>query len=168
MNTHMKSMDEQYNALKELAKVAKGRTSDEVLLGIIDYLIQLTKALMEKNENLKELHARDASDKYGSSSETLDGLSGKMESLCRKARELKAQAESSGETSAREAEDAREAEERQRQKAELLEKVRQLDREEAERQARQEGPPNPPGMTARRWSARFLRIKGSVRDAERN
>ena len=154
----MESMNEQYKAVKKLADMAKERTSDEVLLGFIDYLFQLAKALMEKCKNLEELQAREASDKYGSSSETLKGLSGKIEALEQKAEELKAKAESSGEAPAKDAGDAgnaeatgdakdvKDAEAKQKRRAELLEMLKQLDREEAERQTRQNGSAEPAGQ----------------------
>jgi len=158
INAHMESMNEQYKAVKKLADMAKERTSDEVLLGFIDYLFQLAKALMEKCKNLEELQAREASDKYGSSSETLKGLSGKIEALEQKAEELKAKAESSGEAPAKDAGDAgnaeatgdakdvKDAEAKQKRRAELLEMLKQLDREEAERQTRQNGSAEPAGQ----------------------
>lgn len=154
----MESMNEQYKAVKKLADMAKERTSDEVLLGFIDYLFQLAKALMEKCKNLEELQAREASDKYGSSSETLKGLSGKIEALEQKAEELKAKAESSGEAPAKDAGDAgnaeatgdakdvKDAEAKQKRRAELLEMLKQLDREDAERQTRQNGSAEPAGQ----------------------
>ena len=158
INAHMESMNEQYKAVKKLADMAKERTSDEVLLGFIDYLFQLAKALMEKCKNLEELQAREASDKYGSSSETLKGLSGKIEALEQKAEELKAKAESSGEAPAKDAGDAgnaeatgdakdvKDAEAKQKRRAELLEMLKQLDREDAERQTRQNGSAEPAGQ----------------------
>ncbi len=145
----MEGTDELYKDLEALAKVAYGRTGDEVLLGIIAYLVQLAKALLERNSSLRELQARDASNKYGPKSETLEGVSGKMEGVSRSGGEEEKDAEPSGESAVEDGSGGGEdedGEDRRKRRKELKEKLRELDREEAERRARHKDAGQPAGQ----------------------
>ena len=74
----MESINEKYKNLDGIVEDAKGRTDDPILIGYIELIAQYDKALIEENANLKqvisdlkEMMARDASKKFGQSSERL-------------------------------------------------------------------------------------------------
>jgi transposase len=82
----MESINDKYKNFDDVVADAKERTDDQILVGYIDLLAQYGRALIEENENLKqvvsdlkEIIARDASKKFGQSSERLKDVAGKVE-----------------------------------------------------------------------------------------
>ena len=82
----MESINDKYKNFYDVVADAKERTDDQILEGYIDLLAQYGRALIEENENLKhvvsdlkEIIARDASKKFGQSSERLKDVAGKVE-----------------------------------------------------------------------------------------
>ena len=86
ISQHMESINDKYKNFDDVVADAKERTDDQILVGYIDLLAQYGRALIEENENLKqvvsdlkEIIARDASKKFGQSSERLKDAAGKVE-----------------------------------------------------------------------------------------
>ncbi len=146
ISQHMESINEKYKNLDGIAADAKERTDDKILLGYIDLLAQYVRALIEENANLqqvisdlKEMMARDASKKFGQSSERLKDAAKKKDGGAESAGlpPEGGDATAAGPSSASPEASPETLEARRKKQAELRAQLKELDREDAGLRSRQ-------------------------------